>query len=87
MNLRWEDVDLFKERITLHKTKNGSLRTVYLKGLALELVQQLASSKKVDIGLLFPSKENLQKPVDLRFPWEQALKKANIKNYKWHDNQ
>lgn len=25
--------------------------------------------------------------MDLRFPWEQALKKAGIENYKFHDNR
>lgn len=85
MNLRWEDIDIFKGRITLHETKNGERRAVPLKGLALQLIQALTSEKSIDIGLLFPSKENPLKPMDLRFPWEQALKKANIKNFRFHD--
>lgn len=87
MNLRWEDVDLFKKRITLHQTKNGCPRTVFLRGLALELIQAHMANTKRDVGLLFPSKEDPQTPIDLRFPWEQALKKAGISNYKWHDNR
>lgn len=87
MNLRLEDIDLFKERITLHQTKNGERRVVPLRGLALELLQKYIVGRQQKIGLLFPSKENPHKPMDLRFPWEQALKKTGIKNYKWHDNR
>lgn len=86
MNLRWEDIDLFKGRITLHETKNGDRRTVPLKGHALELMQKLRFQQQRDLGLIFPGKKP-NKPMDLRFPWEQALKKANIKNYRFHDNR
>lgn len=85
MNLRWEDIDIFKGRITLHQTKNGERRAVALHGLALQLLQDLYSRRKQDIGLLFPSKENSNKPMDLRFPWEQALKKACIEDFRFHD--
>ena len=86
MNLRWEDIDLFKKKITLHQTKNGERRTVPLRDHALELMQKYATEKKSDIGLLFPSK-NPNKLIDLRFPWQQALKKAGIKNYRFHDHR
>jgi integrase len=82
-----KEIDLFKGRILLHETKNGERRAVPLRGLALQLLQEHFAYRKQDFGLLFPSKENFQKPMDLRFPWEQALKKAGIENYKWHDNR
>lgn len=87
MSLRWENIDLFKGRIVLHETKNGERRVVPLRGHALELLQSHALTKHQDFGLLFPSKEDAEKPIDLRFPWEQALKKAGIENYKFHDNR
>ena len=87
MSLRWENIDLFKGRIVLHETKNGERRVVPLRGHALELLKGFAQAKQQDVGLLFPSKEDTQKPIDLRFPWEQALKKAGIENYKFHDNR
>lgn len=87
MNLRWENIDLFKGRITLHRTKNGSTRVAFLHGLALEQLKELKVSQQKDMGLIFPSKEDPQKPMDLRFPWEQALKKASVVNYRWHDNR
>jgi integrase len=87
MNLRWENIDLFKGRIVLHETKNGERRVVPLRGHALELLKSFAQTRLQNIGLLFPSKEDAQKPMDLRFPWEKALKKAGIENYKFHDNR
>jgi len=87
MNLRWEDIDLFNGRITIHECKNGERKIVFLKGLALQLLQNYFESKNQHIGLIFPSKENPMKPMDLRFPWEQALKKCGLKNYRWHDNR
>jgi len=87
MSLRWENIDLFRGRITLHETKNGESRIVPLQGLALKLIQKHKISSGLDFGLLFPSKEKPQKPMDLRFSWEQALLKAKIHGYKWHDNR
>ena len=87
MNLRWENIDLFKGRIVLHETKNGERRVVPLRGHALELLKSFSQTRLQNIGLLFPSKEDAQKPMDLRFPWEKALKKAGIENYKFHDNR
>ncbi len=86
MNLRWEDVDLFKGRIILHETKNGDRRAVPLCGHALELLQQFERRVAADIGLLFPG-NNPNKPMDLRFPWEQVLKKSGVKDYRFHDNR
>jgi integrase len=85
MNLRFEDIDTFKGRITLHHTKNGERRSVPLRGLALQLIREMVIERKQDIGLLFPSKEDINKPIDLRFPWEQALKKAAITDFRFHD--
>lgn len=87
MNLRWENIDLFNGRIVLNHTKNGDRRLIPVRGLALQLLLELKNKQQKDIGLLFPSHENPQQPIDLRFPWEQALKKAQITGYNWHDNR
>ncbi|NCA73075.1 MAG: site-specific integrase, partial [Sphingobacteriia bacterium] len=38
-----------------------------------------------DPGLIFPSRVTTTKPVDLRTPWETALKRAGIERFRWHD--
>lgn len=85
MGLRWPDVDLKAGAIILHETKNGERRRVPLSGLALELLREHAKVRRLDTDLLFPSKTNKQKPIDLRKPFETALKAAEIKDFHWHD--
>ena len=89
MGLTWDDVDLNKGRAILHETKNGERRAVALTGHALELLKDLSKVRRIDNKFLFPSKEiapqKPQKPMDLRAPWESALKKAEISDFKFHD--
>lgn len=84
MSLTWEDVDLHQGRATLHETKNGERRVVPLSGKALELLKAHAKVRRLNTSLLFPGK-NPQKPMDLRTPWESALKKAGIEDFRFHD--
>ena len=84
MGLTWEDVDLHQGRATLHETKNGERRVVPLSGKALELLKAHSKVRRLDTNLLFPGK-NRQKPMDLRTPWEAALKKAAIEDFRFHD--
>jgi len=89
MGLSWDDVDLNKGRAILHETKNGERRAVALAGHALELLKELGKVRRIDSKLIFPSKgiapQKPQKPMDLRTPWETAVKKAEIPDFKFHD--
>lgn len=85
MGLKWSDVNLKDGYIILHETKNGDRRRVPLSGLALSLLQEHAKVRRLDTPLLFPSNKDPQKPIDLRKPWETALKQTEINNFKWHD--
>lgn len=84
MNLCWEDVNLDVGRIILTETKNGDRRVVSLRGQALSLLRKFKEKCEKDFGLLFPSLKT-KKPIDLRFSWNQALKKAGIKDFRFHD--
>lgn len=85
MTLRWPQVDLQRGAITLTETKNGETRSVALAGKALEMVTERAKVRRIDTDLLFPSKTNPQKPIDLHGPFATALKNAGIKDFRWHD--
>jgi integrase len=86
MNLSWVDVDLNQGRAILHETKNGERRAVAITGHALELLQELGKVRRIDCNLLFPAKQNApQKPIDLRTPWETAVRKAELQDFKFHD--
>lgn len=89
MDLTWDKVDLGRGRAILHETKNGDYRAAPLAGHALELLKELAKVRRIDSNLLFPSKEiqpqKPQKPVDLRDPWDAAVEKAGIHDFRFHD--
>ena len=85
MALRWQQIDLAGSMIRLEQTKNGERRALPLAGHAASLVQERARVRRIATDLLFPSKVNPTQPIDLRTPWETALKQASINDFRWHD--
>ncbi len=85
MELKWSDVFLNDGYLILHKTKNGTRRRVPLAGLGLELLKEHAKVRRLDTQLLFPGKVHADQAIDLRQPFETALKVAEINDFKWHD--
>lgn len=86
LGLKWHDVDLIRGVITLHETKNGEIRTLPLTSLALSLMKEHAKIRKLNCDYVFPSKTH-NKPIEIKKPWEAALKKAGIENYCFHSNR
>jgi integrase len=85
MGLKWQDVNLKDGFIILHETKNGERRRVPLAGHGLELLREHAKVRRLDTDLLFPGKVHKDEPIDLRRPFEVALKAAEITDFHWHD--
>jgi integrase len=87
MGLKWCDVDLKNGVAILHETKNGDRRRVPLSGHALELLKEYRGNviQFNDKSLLFPSPTKPQQPIDLRKSWLNAMKKAGIEDFHWHD--
>ncbi len=85
MGLKWPDVNLKDGFIILYETKNGERRRVPLAGHALELLREHAKVRRLDTDLLFPGTVHANKPIDLRKPFENALKVAEINDFHWHD--
>jgi len=84
LGLRWQDIDLIRGVITLHETKNGERRVLPLTGYALGLIKQYSTVRLLRSDLVFPGK-NLKDPVDIRTPWETALKRTEISDFRFHD--
>ena len=84
LNLTLNSIDLINGRIILEHTKNGERRLVFLKGHALTVIRDFIQKKQQHLNFIFPS-QNRSQPIDLRFPWEQALKTAGISNFKFQD--
>lgn len=94
LGLKWKDVDLERRVAVLHETKNGERRVLPLAGVALALLRERKESSRSDDlfacaqhgeRLIFPSRKDKTTPVDLRTPFETALRKAQIEDFRWHD--
>jgi integrase len=84
VGLRWQDIDLTRQVIILHETKNGERRVLPLSGLALELLIQRSHVRQLYTDFIFPA-HNLKTPMDIRAPWDRAITHANLKDFRFHD--
>lgn len=82
--LHWQDVNLTNGRIILHNTKNNERRVAIASGPALDELKNLAKVRRIDSDLVFPGKIK-GKSIVLDRSWYEALKLAEIDNFRWHD--
>lgn len=87
LSLKWGDVDLNRNAITLHDTKNGERRSVPLVSEARALVKELGRVRSLHNDLLFPGTRKRDQPLKIDVPWHAALEAAGIEDYKFHDNR
>ena len=86
LGLRWRDVDLYNKRIVIQETKNGERRAMPLVDNSLQLIEKLkinARGSKDDY--IFHSPENRTKRCSIRTAWCNAIKRAEIENFRFHD--
>lgn len=84
MNLKWSDIDMERQQIVLHDTKNKERRVVPLTGHAYDLMKAHKKVQRIDTDLVFPSISG-DKPYEIKKSWEGALKKAGVKDFRFHD--
>ncbi len=97
LGLRWEQIDVREKLAVGHaqllETKNGERRGVTIAGAALAAVRALAEREGKATGLLFPSTrpprrpraKAVEKPIDIRRPWNEARAKADLNDFRFHD--
>lgn len=87
MTLRYGQIDFERKVITLHQTKNGESRALPLVSSAFTLLQDRTKVRNLRDDRVFPPTERAKKSdcLDLRQPWEKALKTAAITDFHWHD--
>jgi integrase len=83
LNLKWQDIDLKAQQLVVHDTKNKERKVMPLSGLALELTK--AHPRRIDTTQLFPGRHKVDQAIDIRTPWETALKHAEIEDFRFHD--
>ncbi len=88
IGLRWRDIDFEQRTVTLWRTKNGDRRVVPLTDEAASIFHgYLTFGDSLD-ELIFRSHRNTNTPqrkVSIREAFENALKRAGIKNFRFHD--
>ena len=85
MALTWPDVSFADNSIIIHETKNNERRRVPLIEPAKSRLKTLSRVRRLDTQLLFPSRANPHKPIDLKRPWENAVKASGIEGFRFHD--
>lgn len=86
--LRWQDVDLKRQRVIFVEPKNGETRAAPLVGPALDAMKEWAKVRPLDTtAYVFPGRtdKTKDKPLDFERPWQTALKRANIQDFRFHD--
>jgi integrase len=84
-NLKWKDIDLKRQVITLHETKNDERRVLPLAGHALELIQSLSEQRDIASEFVFASYKKPNQPWDSQSAWKFALKRSGVKDFRFHD--
>jgi integrase len=84
-SLRWGDINFKENSMLVHQTKNDERRSVSLVNPARETLKELAKVRQIKSDLVFPSRINANQPIDIRKPWESALKRSGVQDFRFHD--
>jgi integrase len=82
LNLRWDCVDFAKRHITLLKTKNGKKRNVPISSTLLNEFKTLKENAQTEY--VFGNSDTGKPYADLKRPFPQLCKIANIENFTFH---
>lgn len=82
MNLRWADINFERQEASIHTTKNGDKKVL---PLVPSVMLELRKYQRLPNSLAFGSDRRPDKPFNFVPRWQQALKLAKIKNFRFHD--
>jgi integrase len=82
LNLRWKDIHWDQKVAHLKQTKNGEERMLILLD---DVIKELRLHEDKADKLIFPSTRTPSQPMAFNVRWEEALKVAGIKNFRFHD--
>ena len=85
LRLRWKDVDLKRQTITLHETKNRERRVLPLQARALQMMKEHDKIRTMGTELVFAREKLPRTPILFEPYWQKALEKAEIKDFRFHD--
>jgi integrase len=80
-NLQWFDVDMMRQAIKVRYTKSGKDRTIPMNQTVRGLLEGLPKTS----SYIFPSPKTGKRMIDLKRKFDEARKKAEIVNLRFHD--
>lgn len=85
LGLTWDRVNLNRGAIIIEETKNGERRTVPLVGHAAEILTEYRRvHRRLDTPMVFPSEKG-HKHTEVRQSWQNAVKRAKLQDFRFHD--
>ncbi len=93
LGLRWRDIDLHRGLAggldhglaTIHKTKNGEVRSVPLVGPGLILLRERSRVRRIDSDYVFVGRRSNGVPCFPRDAWVGAVAAAGLEDLRFHD--
>ncbi len=86
LSLEWDRVNLFRKTILIQKTKNGKPKTLPLNKIALDVLNRRLKVKSIKNDFVFFNKNGKKiNKHNLRMSFYRVMKKAEIKDFRWHD--
>ncbi len=91
LKLKWENVDLQHGYIAIPKTKNGERRDIPVDQTLREMFQKLPRTftgerdNREMVPYVFHNPQTLKAYVDIQYAFTEALKRAGIKDFHFHD--
>lgn len=82
--LKWENVDFKRKIFYFMDTKNKEHRAVPISSRAYELLQKHSKVRKINSSYVFARLDG-KKPADLRWQWEEVVKKSQLTDFRFHD--
>ncbi|TFY99235.1 site-specific integrase [Ramlibacter henchirensis] len=83
LSLRWRDIDLDRGVALLGKTKNGDRRALVLLPQVVDVLRPFSGDGE---RYVFGSvRSRCQLPVVIDSPWRDAVARAQIQNFRFHD--
>lgn len=84
LQLKWDQIDFNNQLAHLKETKNGRPRSVPLVNEVIEELKRLHEKKNPRKLLIFASKTAFGQ-IDIKKPWQEALKREGLTNLRFHD--
>lgn len=88
MNLKWDDVDFNRRLFYFLETKNKERRSVPISQHAYDLLVEHKHKRVLRLNtntkLVFPGTAG-NKPLELKRQWENAVERAGLEDFRFHD--